>query len=59
MSGCLDNVQCECGFEWREKRNSITAIISGVLVCKFFLYMYLGLTENALCLVLDGLVDNY
>jgi len=31
MSGCLDNVHCECGIEWRDKRNAIAAILSGIL----------------------------
>jgi len=31
MSGCLDNVHCECTVEWRDKRNAIAAIASGIL----------------------------
>jgi hypothetical protein len=31
MSGCLDNVHCECPFEWRDKRNAVAAIVSGIL----------------------------
>jgi len=31
MSGCLDNVHCECSMEWRDKRNAVASILSGIL----------------------------
>lgn len=33
MSGCLDNVHCEC-IELGEKRNTVAAVIGGFLVSR-------------------------
>jgi hypothetical protein len=39
MSGCLDNIHCDCGgIDWDAKRNAVASIVAGVMVGSDYFY---------------------
>uniref|UniRef100_A0A914UTB2 Transmembrane protein 50A n=2 Tax=Plectus sambesii TaxID=2011161 RepID=A0A914UTB2_9BILA len=45
MSGCLDNLHCNCGVDWEGKRNAVASVAAGLL---FFVGWWLMIDTAAM-----------